>query len=401
MANASHRQAVAMPEALSTRAARLEPFDWYREMRDETPVRYDDDRRVWDVFRYDDVRRVLAESEPIAADPSRTDAVEVADGARAHPRRGSDPTRSALSRGLDGDRFQSDTVDALAPHVRGIADELLDDASEGGRLDVVGDLAAPLSAVVVAELLGVPTDDRDRFARWSAALVTDAGTRGTAKRPDGRIREVRAYVADRLEQRRAIPRDDLLTHVATTGPDGHRPSEGDVLNDCLDLLGTATATTAALVGNAVRSFDERPALYEAVADDRDALAAAIEEVRRYRSPVQALPRLATTDTELRGHTIEAGDPVVAWIGSANRDPAQFDDPDAFRPDRRPTGHVAFGQDSHGGPDGSLTRLQARVALSRLLARLDGIEAVDEPLEPMPSGFHCGVERLPIRFEAAD
>ncbi|WP_136716729.1 cytochrome P450 [Halorientalis salina] len=401
MANASHRQAVAMPEALSTRAARLEPFDWYREMRAETPVRYDDDRRVWDVFRYDDVRRVLADSETFAADPSRTDGIGFTDGARPQSLRGSDPPRSALIQSLDGDRFQSDTVDALAPHVRGIADELLDDATDGGRLDVVGDLAAPLSAVVVAELLGVPTDDRDRFEQWSAALVTDAGTGATAERPHGTIREVRAYVADRLEQRRAIPRDDLLTHVATTGPDGHRPSEGDVLNDCLDLLGTATATTTALVGNAVRSLDEQPTRYEEVAGDRDALAATIEEVLRYRSPVQALPRVATTDTELRGHAIEAGDPVVAWLGSANRDEAQFDDPDAFRPDRRPTGHVAFGHDSHCGPDGSLTRLQARVALGRLLARLDGIEVVDEPLEPMPSAFYCGVERLPIRFDAAD
>jgi len=409
MAAATQRQFLPMPAALSSRAARLEPFDWYREMRAEAPVRYDDDRQVWDVFRYDDTKRVLADTESFSSDVSKADVFEVPDEDLFRPIQRSilrsDPPRHTWLRDVVDDQFQPGAIGALAPHVREVADELLDERLENGRMDVIEDLAYPLPVIVIAELLGVPTDDRDRFKQWSDTLVADVGAaddpQAMMNRQQDTIRDLRTYFEDLIKQRRAIPEDDLITHIATTDPDGHRLTDEDVLGYCILLLVAGNVTTTNLIGNAIRCFDEQPTLYDELADDRDGLAAAIEEVLRYRSPVQALSRVATSDVELRGETIETGDLVVTWLGSANRDESQFDAPDEFRPERRPNQHIAFGHDIHFCLGAPLARLEARITLGRLLDRAEGIERVDETPAPVSSSFLHGVERLPISFEPGD
>src|SRR6056297_2392433 len=175
MAAATQRQFLPMPAALSSRAARLEPFDWYREMRTEAPVRYDDDRQVWDVFRYDDTKQVLSDTESFSSDVSKADVFEFPDEDLFRPLQRSilrsDPPRHTWLRDVVDDRFQPGAIGALAPHVREVADELLDERLADGEMDVIEDLAYPLPVVVIAELLGVPADDRDRFREWSNVVI--------------------------------------------------------------------------------------------------------------------------------------------------------------------------------------------------------------------------------------
>lgn len=406
MASSSQQQFLSMPDALSTRDAWLDPFDWYREMRATAPVRYDPDRQVWDVFRYDEAKHVLADPETFSSDITSASAFEFPADEASLPLRNSilrsDPPRHTWLRDIVEGQFRPGVVQGLAPHIRDIATELLDDVGDDGRMDVIADLAYPLPVIVIAELLGVPTDDRERFKQWSDTLVADVGAAGdpqtVMERQQETIRELRSYFEDLVAQRRAQPADDLITHLVTADPDGHTLTDEDVLGYCILLLVAGNITTTNLIGNALWCFDEQSGLVDRLAADRDLLALALEEVLRYRSPVQALTRVATSDVTVGDHTVEAGDLLVVWLGSANRDERQFDDPDAFDPERSPNQHLAFGHGVHFCLGAPLARLEARVTLGQLLDRFDEVERVDQRLEPVSSSFLYGVEQLPVRFD---
>lgn len=384
----------ALPRELDDRERWVEPFDWYREMRETAPVRHDPDRRCWDVFRYEDVKRMLADDATFSADPSTAADTPDAPGALGSML-SADPPRHDELRDVVDDAFRPGAVADLEPRVRDLAGDLLDGAvgAGGGELDVVADLATPLPVTVIAELLGVPVEERGRFKAWSDRLVGAAdGEAGC----DVDQPEMTRYFLDLLRERRAEPRDDLLTTLAAA--EGSRLSRQEAIGTCILLLVAGNVTTTNLIANAVRCFTEEWS-WEAVPTGDD-LAAVIEEVLRYRSPVQAMTRYAARDVTLAGERIEAGDRVVAWLGSANRDGRAFDDPDRFRPGRRPTGHLAFGHGTHYCLGAPLARLEARVALSALRSRIDRLDRVDTTLEPVRSAFIYGVESLPVRVGSA-
>lgn len=213
--------------------------------------------------------------------------------------------------------------------------------------------------------------------------------------------EMARYFMELIADRRDSPRDDLISRIATAElDDGSTLSQQEALGMCILLLIAGNITTTNLITNAVRCFGNNE-LFDDLAGDEPALTTPIEEVLRYRSPVQAMTRVARTDTTMQGETIEEGDRIVVWLGSANRDEREFDDADTFVSDRSPVQHVGFGHGTHYCLGAPLARLEANVALSELLTRLDDIKLVDTELQPTRSSFIHGVDSLPIRFTTTE
>lgn len=401
----------AFPAELEGRDAWLDPFEWYAEMRERAPVRYDADRGTWDVFRFEHVKAILANEEGrFSTSPRNITGFQEPpedEGFLLDTMLLQDPPRHGDLRSVVDDAFEPRAIRDLEPRIRTVTETLLDEAlaEADGELDVVEALAYPLPVIVIAELLGIPRDDRDQFKRWSDTIVRGAGSDVDAEafvqeqRQAGQ--EMAMYFLQQLEARRETPRDDLLTTIATAEGEAGRLSHREALGMCMLLLIAGNITTTHLITNAVRCFDEHETdLFAALAGDEQGLATAIEEVLRYRAPVQAMTRVAVEDVELAGETLEAGDGMVVWLGAANRDERQFPDADTFVPDRSPNQHLGFGHGRHYCLGAPLARLEARVALDELTNRLTDIEVADVDLRPVRSSFIYGVESLPVRFEEA-
>lgn len=408
MSSADLQGLQAFPEALTTREAWLEPFGWYREMRDDAPVRYDPKRQSWDVFRYGDVKHVLDDDETFSVNPRRASDFQEPEGMGQglifDTMLFRDPPRHDDLRGVVDESFQPRALRDLEPYIRERTTDLLDDALGGAELDIVGDLAYPLPVIVIAKLLGVPADERDRFKEWSDTLVAaasaDEESEAFVERQQQAQQEMAVYFLELIEDRRDDPRDDLLSRMVTAElEDGSRLSREETLGMCILLLIAGNITTTNLVANAVRCFGNNE-LFDELSTDERALLPAIEESVRYRSPVQAMTRIATEDVTLRGEPIEEGDRLVVWLGSANRDERRFDDADRFVVDRSPNQHLGFGHGTHYCLGAPLARLEARIVLSELLSRVDGLRLAETELQPTRSSFIYGVESLPVRYETA-
>lgn len=372
----------------------LEPFPWYRSMRDEGPVSYDAERGSWNVFRFDDVKRVLSDYASFSSNFSG------ASGQSDQPLGSSiistDPPRHRQLRSLVTQAFTPRAVQQLAPRIASLVDELLDGVAQRGSMDIIDDFAYPLPVIVIAELLGIPAQDRAQFKEWSDAIVT--GSVDTSTGSGNVQQEMGRYFMQLIVARRQEPRDDLISGLLTAEIDGMRLSEVELLGFCVLLLIAGNETTTNLIGNAVLCFHDQPDLQGRLLTDPELLAPTIEEVLRYRSPVQSMIRRAARDVDLAGQPIRRGQSVVAWIGSANRDESQFAEADQFLATRAPNQHLAFGHGVHFCLGAPLARLEARIALTALVQRLPGLRrANDEPLEPMASTIVYGVQRLPVAF----
>jgi cytochrome P450 len=375
----------------------LNPFPWYQTMREDAPVWYSREQGIWHVFRYDDVQRVLSDYAHFSS--QRNGGNEAEGHLFASSMISSDPPRHRKLRGLATQAFTPRAVEALEPRIADITQDLLNRVAGHGRMDVIEDLAYPLPVIVIAELLGIPAEDRERFKLWSDAVVSTAQTMGNGMPPyhvGDAMREMAAYFAQTIEQRRRRPGDDLISGLLAAQIDGEHLTLQELLGFCALLLVAGNETTTNLLGNAILSFTEQPGLWERLRAQPELLPMAIEEVLRYRSPVQSMFRSTVSATTMAEQTIPAGSPVIAWIGSANRDELQFPDPNRFDVERTPNRHIAFGYGIHYCLGAPLARLEARIALSAMLERFPTITREgDAPLEALPSMIVYGVRNLPI------
>jgi cytochrome P450 len=272
-------------------------------------------------------------------------------------------------------------------------------------MDLAADFAVPLPMGVIAEMLGVPAADWPRYKRWSDAILKVANTFSKdeeAARTMGEYRavtaEMRAFLPDLVEQRQSGRRDDLLTRLVEAEVDGERLTPEEILGFVQLLLVGGQETTANLIDNAVLCLLEHPDQLDRLRSAPELLLSAIEEVLRYRSPVQWMPRATRRDVEMHGRVIPAGKLVLPVIGSANRDPKQFPDAGRFDIARDPNPHIAFGHGVHACLGAPLARLEARIALADFLERVKGFELAGEgPWEPRKALHVHGPSRLPIRF----
>lgn len=389
---------IPIPE-LTTDEGRTNPFPWFADMRKNQPARFDEVRGCWDVFRYDDVRAVL--KDPKLFSSARPSSGPVLLGSII----GMDPPRHTAMRGIVSKAFTPKTVADLAPRIASITHELLDAVLDQRKMDVLYDLAYPLPVVVIAELLGVPAQDRQLFKDWSDMIVkgpedTSEAAFAALREEKWRVRkELDAYFLAVIEKRRTSPQDDLITRLVQAELDEEKLTDEEVLEFCILLLAAGNETTTNLLANAVRRMIEQPELFSFLAQSEERVKVMIEEVLRFYPPILATNRIATEDTQVAGQRIQKGQQVTVWIGSANRDPAHFAEPDRFVADRNSNPHMSFGFGIHFCLGAPLARLEAQVALGILLQRVQRMRFMKEqPWHPIPSPFVYGTKELHVQLD---
>lgn len=383
-----------------TEEMRRNPYPLYAQMRHSSPVLEVPGGKIWMIFDYDGVKRALSDQDAFSsrAAPPGSEPLDWLIFA--------DPPRHTKLRAIVARAFTPRSIAGLEPRIRELSRGLLDAVCEAGQMDLAADYAVPLPLMVIAEMLGIPIEDRPRFKRWSDAILNlsqavsgGAEAVGVGKEFSEAREEMRAYLADKLTERRAAPRDDLLTRLVEAEVDGERLTEDEILNFFLLLLLAGSDTTTNLINNAILCFLEHPAELARLRSAPELMPSAIEEVLRYRSPLQVVFRATKRDVEVHGRRIPAHKLVLTVIGSANRDALHFAEADRFDIGRDPNPHIAFGQGVHFCLGAPLARLEAKIALPDLLSSLQGIElATSEPWEPRKAFHVHGPARLPIRFE---
>lgn len=379
---------------------RRNPYPFYAQMRSVSPVLAVPGGEIWMILDYEGVKRALHDHDTFSS--------------RAAPPGGgplewmifTDPPRHTKLRSIVVKAFTPRSIAGLEPRIRGLSRELVDRVLGRGEMDLCADYAVQLPIMVIAEMLGIPIADRERFKRWSDAILNLSQTIGggeagaSAAREFGAAREeIRAYLADLLPERRRAPKDDLLTRLVEAEVDGQRLSEDEVLDFFLLLLLAGSETTTNLITNAILCLLEHPSELARVRAAPDLWGSAIEEVLRHRSPIQAVFRTPRRDVEVGGQVVPAGKLVLAMTGSANRDPKVFAAPERFDVGRDPNPHLAFGHGIHFCVGAALARLEAKIAVPDLVSRLRGLRlASDAPWEPRKTLHVHGPTLLPVRFE---
>lgn len=297
-----------------------------------------------------------------------------------------DPPDHTRLRKLVSKAFVPKVVNELQPDIATLVDEMLDRVAERGRFDVISDLAHPLPVTVICRLLGVPLADEPEFSRASALLAQALDpfftvTGEPAGGMDERIRAgqwLREYLHDLIRQRRAHPGDDLMSRLIEVEESGDQLSEDDIVSTCSLLLIAGHETTVNLIANAILAMLRNPSQWAALGADVDRASAVIEETLRYDPPVQLVARIAADDMTIGDTEIVKGDTMLLLLAAAQHDPAEFEHPDAFDPDRKAFRHLAFGRGLHYCLGAPLARLEAAVALSAVTARFPAARLNGEP-----------------------
>jgi cytochrome P450 len=393
-------------------ANRRDPYPMYRRLREAAPIVRAPLLGAWLATRWDECEEILRERQ-FSADRSELAVMRMLRrGARDAPEMlgfiESDllmlaGTRHARLRRLVSKAFTPRRVETLEPRIEALVAELLDRAAAQGEMDVVRDLAAPLPAAVIGELLGVPAHDQQRLRGWSDELVElldPLSGREGLEPPRRATRGLAVYFRGLLDERRRAPRDDLLTALATAEESGASLTEAEILALCQLLLAAGHETTTNLIANAVLVLLRYPDQRRRLQDDPGLLPNAIEEILRFESPVQLTDRVATEDCELGGRRIRRGQLVGVLLASANRDPARFPDPDRLDLGRADVRHLAFGHGAHFCLGAQLARLEARLALGALLRRFPDLTGSPEPPGWKRSSVLRGPTSLPLRLGSA-
>ncbi|HWI64192.1 MAG TPA: cytochrome P450 [Symbiobacteriaceae bacterium] len=384
------------------RQLRLDPYPMYAQMRRTAPVLYNPEQGAWLVYSYDEVKRVIGEHQSFSSDVFRGVESEllIEDNIQMM-----DPPRHTQLRALATYAFTPKAVAELEPRIRQIADELLDEiAARNGEADFVGDFTIPLPVIVIAEMLGIPKADRPKFKLWSDAIVESAerlmhGIMEALPEHVTAFRAMRQYFREITLERRANPQSDLISRLAVAEVEGKRLSDQEVVSFCLLLMVAGNETTTNLLSNAMRTFLEHPDQWERLCREPRLIPQAIEEVLRYRSPVQSLFRIARHDLELGGQQIKAGQQVVFFIGSANRDERKFENADVFDITRAPGAHLGFGHGIHFCLGAPLARLEAKIALEALAERVESFRMPPgSELEPLSTFIVFGLKQLPLQLK---
>jgi cytochrome P450 len=397
------------PFDLTTPAAIADPFPVYRRLRDEDPVHWSDAHRGWLVTRYDDVARCLKDPRLSAR---RAQAMfdrmppEIRDGTRALQRAFGlwllmmDPPDHTRLRGLVSRAFAPSLVQALRPRIQALVDETLARVADRPRFDLIHDVAHPIPAIVIAELLGVDPSQHVRFKQWSDDLaLMELGPRGFPAAQASML-EMTAYLREVVAERRARPQADLISQLLTAEVSGQFLDEEELLATCVLLLFAGHETTTNLIGNGVLELVRHPDQLALLRADPTLTEAAVEELLRFHGPIQRVRRNVAEPMELGGKQLRADDAVWLLVGAANRDPDVFADPDTLDLRRRPTRHLTFGLGPHFCVGAGLARVEGPIVLDAIVRRLPRFTATIDNLAWRPDLSFRGVTSLPMELARA-
>ena len=376
-----------------------DPYPVYDRLRQEDPVHRMDGGR-WLLTRYEDCQAVLRNPTMSSAqrDVGTEDEPSLLQQYLSKLMLFSDAPDHTRLRGLVSRSFTPRVVEELRPRIVELVDQLLDQAAEAGELDVIAGLGRPLPVAVIAQMLGVPTEDQDRFRSWSEAL---AHTVDPEMAPDVAERaavaglEFMQYFNELAEERRRSPQGDLVSALAADEDAGDRLSNDELVANLILLLIAGHETTTNLIGNGTLALLRNPDELARLRADPGLAKTAVEEVLRYDSPVHLTGRAALEDTEVGGVPVQAGERVTILLAAANRDPAVFDEPGRLDLGRRENKHLAFSSGPHFCLGAALARLEGQIALSTLVTRFPGLSLASEDLEWNPTTTLRGLQRLPV------
>lgn len=386
---------------------RSNPYPRYHELRANAPVHWDEGipGGAWILTRYADVApalrdpRLSGDRMPIFRLVLRdTDEARAFDDSMARWLLNLDPPRHTPLRALVARAFTPRIIEALRPRVQAITDKLLHDVAARGHFDVIADLAYPLPVTVIAELLGVPAEDRPKLREWSVDIARFFGNMRGIKRAMASDAEFRAYLSSLCEKRRAQPTDDLLSALLAAEDAGNRLSEADVVSTAILLFIAGHETTTHLIGNGLLALLQHPAELALVRERPELMPGCVEELLRYDSTVQFLARSAKESLEIGGVPIERGQNMMLVIGAANRDPAQFPDPDRLDVRRAENRHVSFGLGFHYCLGAPLARMEGAIALQSILSRWPRLRLANDEVRWQDNFGFRGLESLPLLLD---
>ncbi len=310
-----------------------------------------------------------------------------------------DPPDHTRLRTLVNKAFTPRAIRALMPRIDEIVAEHVERLAPRGEMDLIADFASSIPVIVIAEMLGVPTEDRGRFRHWSEEVDRNMGISGLedALASARAGRELRAYFESIAEERRQDPQDDLLSALLQAEEEGDRLSWDEVVGTLILLLIAGNETTTNLIGNGMLALLRNPDQLEALRADPELTDNAVEELLRYDSPVQATSRISLEDVEIRGTKIPALTELIALIGSANRDPDQFSDPDVLDLRRRENRHLAFGFGIHFCLGSNLARYEGRTAIRALVDHFPGMKLATDHVEWRRNPILRAARQLPVRW----
>ena len=370
-----------------------DPYPTLRRLLTEAPVFWSESVGAWIVSRYDDVVVTFRDFAHFSNEGRLGRAVEYlppeqranfgafenhyATKSLIH----SDPPDHTRLRSLVNKVFTPRAVEALRPRIQELVEGLLDSAPSTGPIELIRVLASPLPAIVIAQILGAPSEDAKFFKGWADDILAFQGVNRPrlevlAKAQRGLV-DMRAYLTDQIAQRRQRPYDDLLGNLVAVESEGSRLTEAELVSTCVTLLVAGHETTMSLIGNGLLTLLHNPEQLQQLRQDPSLMPGAIEEMLRFECPVARQPRFIKQDVTLGGQSLRQGQMAFQFLNAANRDEAYFPDPDRFdirRPNNR---HMAFGQGVHFCIGAPLARLEGPIAIAAVLRRMPNLRLASD------------------------
>lgn len=385
------------------------PYPSFKRMREEEPVFWSPKNKYWIVSRFDDIFGILKDLtyekhlenwrqvSPLAKiiPPARK-----LTESRKQWMLNMDPPDHTRMRGLVNKAFTPKMVEKMRPHIKEIATSLLAEAKQKEEFDLVSEYAFILPVTVIAEMLGIPASDRDKFKHWSNAMTESIEPGGLTMKAmmkaNSANEELKDYLKPLVDKRRKDPKDDLISDLVHAEEEGEKLTEEELLNNCVLLLVAGHETTVNLISNAAKSFLLNKDQLELLKNDPALIHKAIVEVLRYESPVQLVRRLAHKDLEFKGKKMKEKDMLVLLLGSANRDPNAFENPDKFDITRDTKKHLAFGHGIHHCIGSSLAQAEGEIAISTLFETLPDLDLTTTDIEIKKPFALRGPKELRVR-----
>jgi cytochrome P450 len=404
---------------------RFSPFEFYSLMRKNNPVVFDERNGQWGLYCYSDIEKIL--KDPIKFS-SKFGPFQVPQEYQENLNRPSllntDPPYHRKLRSIVDTLFVPIEIAKLEPRIENIANELIDNIikKDNTTMDLITDFAYPLPATVIAELLGVPSEDRDTFRQWADNIVsleiTSDSDIDSIRKANKTVTDMDIYFNKLIEKKKKMPTNDLISHIIKAKVDGHSLFGKEILSFCSLLLNAGHVTTVNLIGNLVFSLLENPQEFKRLQESKNSLIkSTIEETLRYRSPVQFLFRIANADVTLSEESgkkrvqkqkIQKGQGITLFLGSANHDESIFTDPERFDITRKNLRHLGFGTGIHFCLGAPLARLEGKIALRIILERFENLQFnfdnsdrqdLYTKVTPLKSSFLLGLSHLPLCFQS--
>lgn len=407
MQQGSKRRTASLTHLLDP-AVLADPYPLYRRLREESSVLWDPYLSAWVITGYADVLTVLRNYSALRVpnlhqlEEFGLDDLNAVTQVMVRQLIFMDPPQHTRLRKLIAAAFRPSTIQALRSHIQEITDRLIAEVQPSGRMDVIRDLAAPLPSIVTAELLGVPLEDREQLAAWSADF---SEMLGNYSHNPGRvsvvlqsIREMTQYFRSKIIDTGSKPSEGLVASLSSADIDGDRLTENEVVANCIMIAAAGQETTTNLIGNSIYTLLRDPAQMKLLTGDMSLLPPAIEELMRYEGPSHHTARKVLDNVVLGGQQLLKGQAVIAVIAAANRDPEYFEEPDVLNILRKDNRHLAFGVGAHFCLGASLARMEAQIALESLLNRFPNLKLASNSITWRQNiGLH-GLNSLPVTLQ---